>query len=112
MTIMYTIETGVIGADGNEYADEWLDSGDDLEGQAEHYIDIELHELRKQAELVRDVEAGEVFYKKLIAEKQDGDGYIEDSVTIDYEDESAPHDPPLTCFADLGNVRDIVAESL
>lgn len=112
MTIMFTIETGVIGTDGNEYADDWIDSGDDWEGQIEHYIDIELPTLRKQAELDRDVKEGEVFYKRITAERENDDGYIEVSVVVDYEDESAPHDPPLTCRADLGDITPILVEIL
>lgn len=111
--IYYTIETGTIDADGNEYVDDYIDSGTDREGQIEIYIDIELPELRKQAALDREVEPGEIFFKRINAEKMVGeDEYIEDSITIDYEDESEPHDPPLTCMADLGDIDSIVDQIL
>lgn len=109
MGILYSIETGVIGLDGNEYADEWIDSYEDREMAIESYIDKELSTLRAEQEMNTDLADGEYVYKRLTAELEDEGGHIENSVVIDYESEEAPHEPPLSCAADLGDIDSIIA---
>lgn len=109
--IWYVIETGSIGVDGVEYVDDYIDEGTDQEGQVELYIDIDLGELRRQAEMVRDVEDGEVFFKRLLAEKQsEPDNYVEDSVVLTFERDDEPPTRELSCWSDFDDIDELVAQ--
>lgn len=112
-SLWYVIETGIVGADGNEYVDDNIDESTDRDEQIEKYLGLDLGDLRKFVETEQDLAEGEVVFKRLTIERQsDPDNYIEKIVTIDFEDENSDRDPAVTTIEQLGDIDAFVEEAM
>lgn len=108
----YSIETGYVDADGNEYVDDYVLTDGDRAYVVGEYVLTRLDDLEKHFRNDAGDDAVYVF-KRLLGEKildDDPDGYIQDSVVIAYESTEYPDAEHIDYAEQLGDIDSILAQ--